>query len=175
MNSDTENRSRSKPLVANFTAKNRDLTQKIEQTQAPTAVTIPYERRQAEIELLKQATEFQPELYSLISRLATTEDLENLIEGIMQSEDDYLRKMTANYSEQCREMIEQLKAISEQDGKNRAQFISDCSSALKAERDKLSQELENLRRRTRRILIITSTAAIALSALVSYLLCRILL
>ena len=175
MNSDTENRSQGKSLIRNLTEKNRELMNTIEKAEAPTAVKIPYERRQAEIELLKAASQFQPELYRLISQLATREDLADLINEIAQSEDDYLKKMTANYSKQCQEMINQLKALSEQDGKNRERFISDCTQALQTERDKLSEELESLRRRTSRILITVSIMATALSALVSYLLCRVLL
>ena len=128
---------------------------------------------QAEIELLKEASSFQPTLYTMIRQLATARDLEDHIEKIICSEDAYLKKMTANISEECRKMIAQMKAISEQDGKNRERFISDCSSALKAERDKLSQELESLKKRTRRILIAVSIMAISLSALVSFLLCRV--
>ena len=171
MSSDT---GQTNKVLDRLKAANAEHIEKIEKAQVPTAVTIPYDRRMEEIKLLKEASEFQPELYRLISRLATTEDLENTIDRIMQSEDAYLKKMTANFSEECRKMIDQMKAISEQDGKNRERFISDCSSALKAERDKLSEELESLRRRVRRILIATSITATALSALVSYLLCRVL-
>lgn len=155
-------------------AANAEHMEKIEKAQAPTAVAIPYERRQEEIELLRTASQFQPELYRMISRLATMENLEDQIARIMQSEDAYLEKMTANFSKECQQKIDQMKAISEQDGKNRERFISDCSSALKAERDKLSEEMEILRSRVRRILIATSIMAISLSALVSYLLCCVL-
>ena len=82
--------------------------------------------------------------------------------------------MSKDFETKSQQMIDQMKAISEQDGKNREQFISDCSSALKTERDKLNEEMESLRRRTRRILIAVSIMATALSALVSYLLCRVL-
>ena len=78
------------------------------------------------------------------------------------------------FSKDCQQIIDQMKVISEQDGKNRERFISDCTQALQTERDKLSEELESLRRRTRRILITVSIMATALSALVSYLLCRVL-
>ena len=127
-----------------------------------------------EIKLLKEALEFQPELYRLISQRATREELQIHADRIVNLEKNYMNQTLQKFSKDCQQMIDQMKAIFEQDGKNREQFISDCSSALKVERDKLSQELESLRRRTRRILITVSIMATALSALVSYLLCRVL-
>ena len=155
-------------------AANAEHIEKIEKAQAPTAVTIPYDRRMEEIELLKEASEFQPELYRLISQRATREELQIHADRIVNLEKNYMNQTLQKFSKDCQQMIDQMKAISEQDGKNRESFISDCSSALKAERNKLSQELERLRRRVRRILIATSITATALSALVSYLLCRVL-
>ena len=155
-------------------AANAEHMEKIEKAQAPTAVTIPYDRRMEEIELLQEASEFQPELYRLISQRATREELQIHADRIVNLEKNYMNQTLQKFSKDCQQMIDQMKAISEQDGKNRERFISDCSSALKAERDKLSQELERLRRRTRRILIAVSIMATALSALVSYLLCRVL-
>ena len=155
-------------------AANAEHMEKIENAQAPTAVTIPYDRRMEEIKLLKEALEFQPELYRLISQRATREELQIHADRIVNLEKNYMNQTLQKFSKDCQQMIDQMKAISEQDGKNRERFISDCSSALKAERDKLSQELERLRRRTRRILIAVSIMATALSALVSYLLCRVL-
>ena len=154
-------------------AANAEHIEKIEKAKAPTAVTIPYDRRMEEIELLKEASEFQPELYRLISQRATREELQIHADRIVNLEKNYMNQTLQKFSKDCQQMIDQMKAISEQDGKNRERFISDCSSALKAERDKLSQELERLRRRTRRILIAVSITATALSALVSYLLCRV--
>ena len=171
MSSDTGQTNRA---LDRLKAANAEHMEKIEKAQAPTAVTIPYERRQAEIELLKAASEFQPELYRLIRQLATARDLENYLNQITATEEAYLQRMSKDFTTKSQQMIDQMKAISEQDGKNRERFISDCSSALKAERDKLSEELESLRRRTRRILITVSITATALSALVSYLLCRVL-
>lgn len=156
-------------------AANAEHMEKIEKAQAPTAVTIPYERRQEEIELLRTASQFQPELYRMIRQLATSRDLEGYMKQVEAIEEDYMQKTTMDFTTKCQQMIDQMKAISEQDGKNRERFISDCTSVLKTERDKLSEEMEILRRRVRRILIITSIAAIALSALVSYLLYRVLL
>ena len=155
-------------------AANAEHIEKIEKAQAPTAVTIPYDRRMEEIELLKEASEFQPELYRLISQRATREELQIHADRIVNLEKNYMNQTLQKFSKDCQQMIDQMKAISEQDGKNRERFISDCSSALKAERDKLSKELEILRRRVRRILIAVSIMATALSALVSYLLCRVL-
>ena len=175
MNSDTENRSPRKSLIENLTARNRELTQTIEKTEAPTAVTIPYERRQAEIDLIKQAAQFQPELYRLISRLSTQENLENHIDRVVRSEEDYLKKMTASFTKECRNMTAQIQQLIEQDGRNRERFTSECSSALKAERDKLSEQMEEFRKRIRRLLIAVFITAAALSALVSYLLCRVLI
>ena len=155
-------------------AANAEHMEKIEKAQAPTAVTIPYDRRMEEIELLQEASEFQPELYRLISQRATREELQIHADRIVNLEKNYMNQTLQKFSKDCQQMIDQMKAISEQDGKNRERFISDCSSALKAERDKLSKELEILRRRVRRILIAVSIMATALSALVSYLLCRVL-
>ena len=155
-------------------AANAEHIEKIEKAQAPTAVTIPYDRRMEEIELLKEASSFQPTLYTMIRQLATARDLENYLNQITATEEAYLQRMSKDFTTKSQQMINQMKAISEQDGKNRERFISDCSSALKAERDKLREELERLRRRVRRILIATSITATALSALVSYLLCRVL-
>lgn len=148
--------------------------EKIEKAKAPTAVTIPYDRRMEEIELLKEASEFQPELYRLISQRATREELQIHADRIVNLEKNYMNQTLQKFSKDCQQMIDQLKAISEQDGKDRERFTSECSSALKAERDKLSVQMEEFRKRSRRLLIAVFITAIALSALVSYLLYRVL-
>ena len=174
MSSDIENKRPSKSLIENLTARNRGLTQTIEQAEEPKIVTIPYERHQAEIDLIKQAVEFQPELYYRIDLLATKEDLEENIQAVIDSEEKYLKKVTSKFTEQCRESTAKMQELIEQDGKDRERFTSECSSALKAERDKLSEHMEEFRRRSRRLLIAVFITATVLSALVSYLLYRVL-
>ena len=98
MSSDTENKSQGKSLIANLTARNRELTQTIEQAEEPKAVTIPYERRRAEIDLIKQAAQFQPELYRQISNLATMEDLKEHIRKIANTQREYMMKVTSSCS-----------------------------------------------------------------------------
>lgn len=174
MSSDTENRLPSKSLIENLTARNRELTQTIEEAEVPKMVSMPYKRRQAEIDLIKQAAQFQPELYRQISNLATMEDLKDHIRKIANTQKEYMVKMTSNCTEECRKMTDQIQQLIEQDGKDREKFTSECSSALKAERDKLSEQMEEFRRRSRRLLIAVFITATALSALVSYLLYRVL-
>lgn len=174
MSSDTENKRPSKSLIESLTARNRELTQTIEQAEEPKIVTIPYERRQAEIELIRQAAQFQPELYSKIELLATKENLEDNIQAVVDSEEKHLKKVTAKLLEQCEESTAKMQKLIEQDGKNREKFTSECSSALRAEREKFREQMEDFQRRSRRLLIAVFLTAIALSALVSYLLYRVL-
>ena len=42
-------------------------------------MTMPYDRRQEEIELLRTAVQFQPTLYMLIKQLATQKDMERCL------------------------------------------------------------------------------------------------
>lgn len=137
-------------------------------------MTMPYDRRQEEIELLRTAAQFQPTLYMLIKQLATQKDMERYLNQTVATEEEYMRKTANSFLKNAQAMTKELSELLQQDGKRREKFISDCTQALQTERDKLTAQLDSLRKRTRRLLIAISITAIALSALVSYLVCRVL-
>ena len=113
-------------------------------------------------------------LYMLIKQLATQKDMERCLNQTVATEEEYMRKMANSFSEKAQTMTKEVSELLQQDGKRREKFISDCTQALQTERDKLTVQLDSLRKRTRRILIAISITAIALSTLVSYLVCRVL-
>ena len=160
--------------VEDLIAKNSSHLEKIETAQEPKIMTMPYDRRQEEIELLRTAVQFQPTLYMLISQLATQKDMERSLNQTVATEEEYMRKMANSFSEKAQTVTKEVSELLQQDGKRREKFISDCTQALQTERDKLTAQLDSLRKRTRRLLIAVSITAIALSALVSYLVCRVL-
>ena len=155
-------------------AANAEHMEKIETAQEPKIVTMPYDRRQEEIELLRTAVQFQPTLYMLIKQLATQKDMERYLNQTVATEEEYMRKTANSFLKNAQTMTKEVSELLQQDGKRHEKFISDCTQALQTERDKLTAQLDSLRKRTRRILITISITAIALSALVSYLVCRVL-
>ena len=110
----------------------------------------------------------------LIKQLATQKDMERSLNQTVATEEEYMRKMANSFSEKAQTMTKEVSELLQQDGKRREKFISDCTQALQTERDKLTVQLDSLRKRTRQILIAVSITAIVLSALVSYLVCRVL-
>ena len=159
----SSNTGQTNKTVEDLITKNSAHLEKIETAQEPKIVTMPYDRRQEEIELLRTAVQFQPTLYMLIKQLATQKDMER-----------YMRKTANSFLKNAQAMTKEVLELLQLDGKRREKFISDCTQALQTERDRLTAQLDSLRKRTRRLLIAISITAIALSALVSYLVCRVL-
>ena len=171
MNSGSDNNS-SNSLLKELTAKNAQNLRSIESAQPPKAVMLPYDRREAELKLLRTAIEFQPALYRMIEELATYQEMAEYVLRIEKIEEEFMNQTIEEFSGECQRMIDQMKTISSQDGKSREAFISDCSSMLKEERQSLLEQTDKLRRRLRWILISTLILSAAVSGLVSYLVCR---
>ena len=100
--------------------------------------------------------------------------MERYLNQTVATEEEYMRKTANSFLKNAQAMTKEVSELLQQDGKHREMFISDCTQALQTEWDKLTVQLDSLRKRTRRLLIAVSITAIALSALVSYLVCRVL-
>ena len=116
---------------------------------------IPEEWREEEMNLLRRAVQFQPELYKQIAELATWTELQELLKDqrtVMQTE--------------SREMQTSVRRILEQDGSVREQFSSELSRTLSDSRVDMQQFMELLERKIKKLIIGTAISSVALSVLV---------
>lgn len=123
---------------------------------------IPEQWREEEMELLRQAVQFQPTLYTQIDTLATRQDLQYLLADqrtVLQAE--------------SREMQNSMRRIMQQDGSVREKHSSELSGmlsdSLKA-MESTTTRLEQKVRKLTRIAVAASTAASVLVCVVWHLL-----
>ena len=123
---------------------------------------IPEEWREEEMNLLRRAVQFQPELYKMIDTLATRQDWQDLLTDqrtVLQTE--------------SREMQNSMRRILQQDGSVREKFSSELSGMLSASLKAMEATTERLEQKIRkltRISVAVSTVASALVCVVWHLL-----
>ena len=122
---------------------------------APNYYAIPEEWREEEMNLLRQAVQFQPTLYKQIDTLATRQDLQHLLTDqrtVLQTE--------------SREMQSSMRRILQQDGSVREKFSSDLSGMLSASLKAMEATTERLEQKVRKLTRISVAASMVASVLV---------
>lgn len=120
----------------------------------PVVYAIPEEWLTAEMELLKNASNFQPELYRLIGQRMTRQEFR-------QMQDQQLQTIRTELQDQMRS----IRSTLQQDGSVREQNFSRTSELLCDSRKDMGQLVERLESRLKRILIFTAVGSMALSVL----------
>ena len=116
---------------------------------------IPEEWREEEMNLLRQAVQFQPTLYKQIDTLATRQDLQHLLTDqrtVLQTE--------------SREMQASMRRILQQDGSVREKFSSELSGMLSASLKAMEATTSRLEQKVRKLTRISVAASMVASALV---------
>ena len=116
---------------------------------------IPEEWREEEMNLLRRAVKFQPELYKMIDTLATRRDLQDLLTDqrtVLQAE--------------SREMQSSMRRILQQDGSVREKFSSELSGMLSASLKAMEVTTERLEQKVRKLTRISVAVSMVASALV---------
>ena len=116
---------------------------------------IPEEWREEEMNLLRQAVQFQPTLYKQIDTLATHQDLQYLLTDqrtVLQAE--------------SREMQSSMRRILQQDGSVREKFSSELSGMLSASLKAMEATTERLEQKVRKLTRISVAASMVASVLV---------
>ena len=116
---------------------------------------IPEEWREEEMNLLRQAVQFQPTLYKQIDTLATRQDWQDLLTDqrtVLQAE--------------SREMQNSMRRILQQDGSVREKFSSELSGMLSDSLKAMEATTSRLEQKVRKLTRISVAASMVASALV---------
>ena len=116
---------------------------------------IPEEWREEEMNLLRQAVQFQPTLYKQIDTLATRQDLQYLLTDqrtVLQAEN--------------REMQNSMRRILQQDGSVREKFSSELSGMFSDSLKAMEATTSRLEQKVRKLTRISVAASMVASVLV---------
>lgn len=157
MNSQSESNTWLENLIQN----NGQAMEEIQETPyQPIFYAVPKEWIENWMKLLEQAVEFQPTLYRLISLLATRKELEQI----------QVRQRQILQAEKL-DTLATIRSALQQDGKTREQFSTDTSKMLS---DSL-KAMEDTAQRLEQRIVKKVTKASILSAVLSVLVCGVLL
>lgn len=120
----------------------------------PAVYALPEEWLNVEIELLKNASKFQPELYRLIRQRATRQEFQQ-----MQEQQLYTIRM------ELREQTSSIRSTLQQDGSVREKYSSELSKMLSDSLRAMETVASNLQKKITKILIATAVSSAALSVL----------
>lgn len=121
----------------------------------PVVYALPEEWLNAEMELLKNASEFQPELYRLIYQRATRQEFQQMQEQQLHTIRMELREQTSS-----------IHSTLQQDGSVREKYSSELSKMLSDSLRAMETVTSNLQKKIMKILIATAVSSVALSTLV---------
>ena len=121
----------------------------------PVVYAIPEEWLNAELELLKNASEFQPELYRLIRQRATRQEFQQMQEQQLRTIRTELREQTSS-----------IRSTLQQDGSVREQNFSRTSDLLSANRQDIRVLTKRLENNIKKLMIGTAVSSAVLSLLV---------
>ena len=156
MNSDYENNSQGTTFLDSLIQANGQAMEVREQVPyQPVVYAIPEEWLNAEMELLKNASEFQPELYRLIRQRMTRQEFQ-------QMQDQQLHTIRV----ELREQTSSIRSTLQQDGSVREQNFSRTSDLLSENRKDILQLVERLESKLKKIIIGTAVSSVTLSVLV---------
>ena len=155
MSLQSDNRSQNNSALEMLTKRNTEAVEDLELTPyEPIVYAIPIEQRDVELNLLKDAVQFQPTLYRQISALATRQELRN-----------FLSQTTQSLTLENGKTVGEMRSLIQQDGKNLEKFISQCSKAVDAGSEQLRDTVRKLHWKIVGIMIGTSVTSVALSIL----------
>ena len=156
MNSDYENNSQGTTFLDSLIQANGQAMEVREQVPyQPVVYAIPEEWLNAEMELLKNASEFQPELYRLIRQRMTRQEFQQMQEQQLHTIRVELREQTSS-----------IRSTLQQDGSVREQNFSRTSELLSENRRDILQLVERLESKIKKIIIGTAVSSVTLSVLV---------
>jgi len=156
MSSDYENNSQGTTFLDSLIQANGQAMEVREQVPyQPVVYAIPEEWLNAEIELLKNASEFQPELYRLIRQRMTRQEFQQMQEQQLHT-----------IRTELREQRNSIRSTLQQDGSVREQNFSRTSDLLSENRRDILQLVERLESKLKKIIIGTAVSSVTLSVLV---------
>ena len=156
MNSDYENSSQGTTFLDSLIQANGQAMEVREQVPyQPVVYAIPEDWLNAEMELLKNASEFQPELYRLIRQRMTRQEFQQMQEQQLHTIRTELREQTSS-----------ICSTLQQDGSVREQNFSRTSDLLSENRKDILQLVERLENKLKKIIIGTAVSSVTLSMLV---------
>ena len=156
MNSDYENSSQGTTFLDSLIQANGQAMEVREQVPyQPVVCAIPEEWLNAEMELLKNASEFQPELYRLIRQRMTRQEFQQMQEQQLHTIRTELREQTSSS-----------RSTLQQDGSVREKNFSRTSDLLSENRRDILQLVERLESKLKKIIIGTAVSSVTLSVLV---------
>ena len=166
MSFQSDNRSQKNSAVEMLTKRNTEAVEELELTPyEPIVYAIPIEQRDVELNLLKDAVQFQPTLYRQISALATRQELKNYVSEIQEIEARYMEQTVRSVTTENGKTVGEMRSLIEQDGKALEKFISQCSKAVDAGSAELRATIRKLHWKIVGIMIGTSVTSVALSSL----------
>ena len=155
MNSDYENNSQGTTFLDSLIQANGQAVETRQRIPYEMVVyAIPEEWREEEMNLLRQAVQFQPTLYKQIDTLATRQDLQHLLTDqrtVLQAE--------------SREMQSSMRRILQQDGSVRETFSSELSGMLSDSLKAMEATTERLEQKVRKLTRISVAASMVASVL----------
>ena len=156
MNSDYENNSQGTTFLDSLIQANGQATEVRERVPyQPVVYAIPEEWLNAEMELLKNASEFQPELYRLIRQRMTRQEFQ-------QMQDQQLHTIRV----ELREQTNSIRSTLQQDGSVREKFSSELSGMLSASLKAMEATTSRLEQKVRKLTRISVEASMVASVLV---------
>ena len=175
MNSNSDSRLSRNSAVETLMRKNTENGTKLtEMPYFPQVYAIPAEQRELEHKVLMDAVNFQPELYRQISRLPTREELKEHVADIQDIEADYMERTVKTLTEANAKTVSEMKALTEQAGKNQERYISEASSILSRMKEETQTTAASLKGLIVKIMIGTAISAVTLSVLVCVVLLKLL-
>ena len=134
-------------------------------------ISIPSQVREEELNLLRTAITFQPELYNLISKISTDDQMVDYLERILEINKDNMKTISQNCQTELKKVSEQIlkeikstqthmTKILEQAGKSQEEFLNNTLQK--------GQELEStIASQVKRSTLMTTLKWIALTVLSS--------
>ena len=164
MNYESESSSQQPTMLEQLVQQNQDTVNVREYVPyQPIVYAIPAEWREEEVEMLRKAVKFQPELYRLIQLCATRQDIQKMQQQHLLT----IRKELEAQTNSVQRMLQQ-------DGSEREKFSSDCSKILSDSRREMKSIVEDLQVNIRKIVMRTAVSSVILSVLACILLQHLL-
>ena len=141
-------------------------------------ITIPTQVREAEMELLRTAVNFQPELYKRIDEIPTRTEMDKYMDQAVNIDTEYYTKMVNAYREELTALREDISTKMEQTEKNiqeiQAQMTDSIEQAGKNQESFMNSTLQKgseleqtLAAQVKKVGVITAVKWIAISILSS--------
>ena len=100
--------------------------------------SIPEKQRSAELKMIQDMVEFQPELYMLIKTLATKTEISNMSKAMLQNLLNENRSIMSNLTSTNAVTVAKMENLLQQDGRMRDEYILKFSDTLDTEATKLA-------------------------------------